>query len=247
MNSTEARRLPAARRLGLTLAVAMLATGSAARAEGPEQLYEGPPEARGWSLESNSQFGSGDERAHSVELFRGVGERLALGVEVEAEAGGGEFAVEELGVGALIGLSREDAPLQLAALVQVGVTTGGDLAQLEARLIGEHQRNAWRVLGNAIVRRVHADERGTSLGYAFAVDRQLGETFRLGVEASGQAASLGGFDHGFEPAHYAGPSAALALELGGEREVELGVKYLTRVSGGSEGGGMLRVVAGLEF
>ena len=246
MNSKEARRSSAVNHLGLTLAIAMLATGSAVRAEGPEQFYEGPPAARGWSLESNSQFGRGGERAHSVELLRGFGERLALGVEVEAEAGGGEFAVEELGVGALIGLTGEEAPLQLAGLIQVGVTPGGDLSQVEARLIGEHGRGSWRVLGNAIVRRTLADEHGTSLGYAFIADHRLGETFRLGVEASGQAARLGGFAHSFERAHYAGPSAALELELAGEREVKLGLKYLTRVDGGGEGG-MLRVVAELEF
>lgn len=224
----------------------LMSAPSAAHAEGPEQLYEPGPAAGAWSLESNSQFGRGD-RSHTLELFHGVRDGLALGVEIEAEAGGGEFALEEFGIGAIIGLNDKEALIHLATLLQVGVTTEGDFPQLEARLIGEHESGRWRILGNAIVRRVDADERGASLGYAVTVERSIGETVRLGVEASGQAVRLSGFGEGFERAHYAGPSVGVEFELGDERELELGLKYLRRLDGGDEFRDTVRLVAELEF
>lgn len=220
-----------------------------ARAEGPEQFYEPGPGAGRWSLEYNGQFGrtGGAERPHSVELFRGVSERVAVGVEVEGESEGGEFAIEELGLGAIIALTGKDAAFQTAMLVQAGVTTAGDFPQLEARLIARRAADRWHALGNIIVRHVDRDHRWTELGYAFALHREIADEIRLGLELSGQAARLGGAVQGFEAGHYAGPSLSAEFDVGGEREIEVGLKYLKRVDSAGAYEDNARLVLSLRF
>ena len=227
-----------------------MATSGIAQAEGPEQLYEGAPAVGRSSLEHNGQFGSTKqgERPHSLELFYGLTDQLALGMEVEAEAAGAELVVEELAVGAIVDLAGdEEAAAQLSLLIQAGVTTDGDLPQLETRLIGEHLAGKWRALGNLIVRHTEGDESGTSLGYAMLIEREIAEDLRFGLEASGQAARLSGFREGFESAHYAGPSVSFGYELDEERELELGLKYLKRLDAGHAYDESVRLAVEFEF
>ncbi len=231
------------------LAALALSCATQAAAEAPEQLYEPAPALGEWRLEYNGQIGrtEGSPRPHSLELFRGISEHIALGVEIEGEAEDGRLLVEEFGVGAIFGLTGEDAPVEAALLVQAGVTTEGDFPQLEARLIVEHERGPWEMLGNVNVRRVDAEEQGTSLGYAATVHRRLSDNFALGVETSGQAARLGGYTGGFDAGHYAGPSATLSFDVANGREVELGIRYLRRIDAGDAYRDTVRLVFGFAF
>ena len=114
-------------RTALASALSM-AAAAPAHAGGPEQFYEPGPPAGGWSLEYNGQFGrsAGAERPHSVELFHGLTDRIALGVEVEAGSEHGTLRAEEFGASALVTLTGEEAPTEVALLLQAGVTTDGD-------------------------------------------------------------------------------------------------------------------------
>ena len=229
------------------LAALLLATlPFAAEAQGPEQFYERGPEAGRWNVEYDGQVGRSGARPHSVETFFGVSSRLALGIELEAEREEGGMSFEEVGVGALLSLTGEGAPLETALLVQANLTTGGNLDQLEARLIAERSSKSWRALGNLILRRSSGEESGASLGYAAAFDRRVLGNLFLGLEASGQAARLAGFRDSFEPGHYAGPRLSSEWEVYG-REVEVGVSYLRRLDEGEDYRDNLRLVVGMEF
>lgn len=70
---------------------------------------------------------------------------------------------------------------------------------------------------------------------------------RLGIEASGQAARLGGFSGGLETAHYIGPSISVGWNLSEERELAVGLKYLRRLGGNDDYGDTIRLVADLGF
>ena len=78
----------------LLLAAMLIIQAAAARGNGPEQLEQLEPERGEWQAELHSHFsGSKSEGGqHSLELFRGLSEHVALGVEVE---GGWERWVEK--------------------------------------------------------------------------------------------------------------------------------------------------------
>ena len=219
----------------------------AARAEGPEQLYERGPDAGHWRLEYNGQLGRtvAGERSHSLETFRGLTDRLAVGLEVEASVEDGRLDVEELSVGALLALSPEGARIDISMLAKAGIARDGRLAGMEARLIGKFGREAWRALANVIVRRVEGEEPDSSLGYALLVDRALAGV-RLGVEVSGRVTGLDRASRDAPNASYAGPSLSVEGRLG-DREFELGLKYLRRIDGENPYRDTVRIVAALEF
>jgi hypothetical protein len=233
----------------LTAVLFGLGFATTAHAGAPEQTYEPGPKAGAWQLEYNGEFGlSGEaERGHSVEVFRGISDRIALGVEVESEVSDGDFRVEEIGLGALVGLTGEGTAVEAALLLKAGVSTDGDFPQLESRLILERDSEKWNLLGNLNLRYEKGEESGTSLAYAATAHRKLSEHLALGVEASGQITRLGGFAGGFESAQYAGPSVALSWELGDDREVEVGLKYLRRLNAGDEHRDTARLVLGFSF
>lgn len=219
-----------------------------ASAEGPEQLYEPGPRRGAWSLEYNGQVGLiGDAaRPHSIELFGGVTDGLALGIEAEGEAGNGRLRMEDLSLEALVLLTPRETKLKAALLLQAGVSADGDpLAQ--TRLIINAKPQGWDALGNLILRHDQAPDGGTDVGYAVAVHREIGEHFGLGIEASGALARIDGFPDGYESGHFVGPSAAFEFDIGGEKEVELGVKYLRRIDDGDEYRDTLRLNASLRF
>lgn len=232
-----------------SLTALALTTAVQAGAEAPEQIYKPGPHEGHSHLEYNGQIGKTAHaaRPHGVELFHGVSDRLALGIAVESEAEDSHFKVEKIAIGALIGLTREDAPVHAAMLVLAGVTTDGDFPQLETRLIVEHKSGPWAALGNVYLRRIDAHEQGTSLGYAATLHHKIADHFSLGAEVSGQAARLSGYAHGFDAAQFAGPSATVTWDLAGGKEIEIGVKYLRRIDSGSTHRDTVRMAFGFAF
>ena len=233
--------------IGGAVAVLSLSAGGIAHAGPPEQFYEPGPSKSRTQIEYNGQFGGDGERPHSLEGFVGVSDRLALGLEVEAEATDSDVDADEFGVGAILALTGEEAPLEFALLLQAGVTANGDFPQIEARLIAEHEVGDWEFLGNLILRSEDAEEQGVSLGYALSLHHELGKTVAIGLEASGQAARLDGFEAGFDTAQYLGPSLQFSLDAGPNTEIEVGVKYLHRLDSGDDYRDTLRLMIGLGF
>lgn len=233
----------------VSLAVLAMTTAVQAGAEAPEQIYKPGPHEGHSHLEYNGQIGETRHaaRPHAVELFHGVSDGLALGIAVESEAEDSHFKVEKIAIGALIDLTREDAPIHAAMLVMAGVTTDGNFPQLDTRLIVEHESGPWTALGNVYWRRIDAHEQGTSLGYAATLHHKIADHVSVGAEVSGQAARLSGYSHGFDAAQYAGPSAIVSWDVAGGKELEIGVKYLRRIDSGSTYRDTVRMAFGFAF
>jgi hypothetical protein len=156
----------------------------------------------------------------------GAGDRLALGVELEGEVDNG-LDVEELSVKALYRLTREEAPVALGLQVQLGFDRHAVLGEAEARLIAEHEGEAWWAQGNFMLRSsIGEDEGGKSLAYGLSLQRSLAGVAWLGIEASGEAA-----DEADEQGHFAGPSLTFEAEPGLDREIEIGLAWLHRIGG----------------
>lgn len=225
-----------------------IAFATPALAKGPEQFYEPGPGNGGTRLEYDGQIGvtTGTPRAHSAELFHGVSDRLAIGIEVEGGAEDSRFSVEDFGLGAIVGLTRKDAPVEAAIMVQAGITTTGSFPQLETRLLLKHRRGPANLLANVIIRRVDDIEQGASLGYAASAHFDLADGLALGAEASGQAARLAGYDLGFETAHFVGPSLMVSKEAG-NAELNFGVRYLRRIDPGAGYRDTVRLNFSYEF
>jgi hypothetical protein len=222
------------RRLAVSAAgVAAFALAAPAGAQTPEQVYEPGPERGRWLLEYNGQAGGNRsvERPHSFEMFAGLSDRLAVGVEVEGERDDDGFTFDEVTAEALIMLTKRDVPVEVALLAQVGTTFDGNFPQLGARLIASHASDRWNAAANLIVRRERGEQDGSETAYVVTAHRRVSEQVGLGIEASGSIGRLGGFDEGYERRHFAGPSATFEIELGDKRSFELGGKYLRRIAG----------------
>lgn len=162
----------------------------------------------------------------------GVGGRLALGVEIEAEYEDGDLALGTVGAKALYRFTSDEAPVAVGLLLQVGVDSELALAEAEARLIVTLRSQAWWAQGNVMVRRsADAGAATVDLAYAASLQHSLGGFAWLGIEASGQPASVWR-DPGArgEDGHFAGPSLTLAWDPSG-REIEIGLAYLRRLDG----------------
>ena len=95
------------------------------------------PGAGEWQVEYNGQFGTTDdtERQHSVEAFYGVNDRLAIGLEVEAEAEDGDFGFGEAGLSLLYRLNdAEKGQLGAGIMASARLDESGTLSEAEARL-----------------------------------------------------------------------------------------------------------------
>jgi opacity protein-like surface antigen len=206
----------------------------AAYAQSPEQIDQLEPDGGEWQAEYSGQFGSTDdnERQHSLELFYGVSDSFAIGVEVEAEAEDGDLGFGEAGISALYKFNDpEEAPLGLGVMLSARLDGDGVLSEAEARFIAEKKTDKWWGQANVMLRHANEDgEKGELLAYGWNLSHAVTEQFWLGVEGSGQAAKLGGFDLGFEKAHFAGPAAVLDLEIANDKEVELGFAWFRRLS-----------------
>lgn len=215
------------------LAIALTLGASPIQAGGPEQLDQLEPARGEWQAEYYGQFGGSEKegRQHSLELFYGLSERFSLGVEVAGEREDGRMEFDEA---SLIGLMQfsdaEDDPLGTGLMISAGIDSGGRISELEARFISEKITERWWAQANIMLRRVdEEDVRGEMLAYGWSLSRSLSKTFWLGLEGSGQAARLGGFEQGFKAAHFAGPSATIQVEAGEGREIEIGLAYFRRL------------------
>jgi hypothetical protein len=219
--------------LALLLAFAV-APMAPAYAEAPEQLDQLEPEGGEWQAEYYGQFGStdGNERQHSLEIYYGVSDSLAIGVEVEAEAEDGDFGFGEAGISALYKFNDpEEAPLGLGVLLSARLDDEATLSEAEARFIAEKKSDTWWGQANVMLRHVNEDdEKGELLAYGWNLSHSVTDQFWLGVEGSGQIAKLGGFDLGFDKAHFIGPAAMLELEVAEDKEVEIGFAWFRRLS-----------------
>lgn len=227
----------------LLLAAMLIIPAAAARGNGPEQLEQLEPERGEWQAELHSRFsGSKSEGGqHSLELFRGLSEHVALGVEVEGGWEDGSLQVDEVGAMALARFTdaREDA-VGTGLMVGAAVGSDGRVSEIEARAIVEKITQDWWLQGNAIWRGSQEDGDGSErLAYAWSASRSIARSLWIGLEGSGRIAGAA------EPGHYAGPALAFELELGG-REIELGAAYL-RHFGGEASGGTGRAFVQLGF
>lgn len=207
---------------------------TSAHAEAPEQLDQLEPDGGEWQAEYFGQYGSTDgaERQHAIELFYGVSDSFALGVEIEADAEDGELGFGEAGISALYKFNDpEEAPVGLGVMLSARFDGDFVISEAELRVIAEKKTAQWWVQANAMLRHAHEDgEDGELLAYGWNLSHAVTEQLWLGVEGSGQAARLSGFDLGFEKAHFAGPAVVLDLDMGEDRDVEIGFAWFRRLS-----------------
>ena len=224
-------------RLAVAMALVALAHSIPAYAESPEQLDQLEPDGGEWQFEYYGQFGTTDdtERQHSFEAYYGVSDTLAIGVEIEGEAEDGDFEFGEAGVSLLYKFKEaEDGELGVGVMGSVRFDEDVNLSEAEARLILEQKTDRFWGQGNVMLRHANEDgEKGELLAYSWNLSTALADDFWLGIEGSGQAARLGGFDGDFEPAHFAGPAITYEWEPVEDAEIEFGLAWFRRL--GDEG------------
>jgi hypothetical protein len=224
------------RRLLPALAGLALAAPSLAAAAGPEQLDQLEPFGGDWQVE---YFGiSGEFGGHALEAMVGLGDRLAVGVEIEVGSAPGGARLDGVGLKALYRVTAADAPVGIGLQLQLGFDARAAPEEAEARLIVETQSGGWWAQGNFMLR--HSDE-APALAYAASFQHAVTDFAWLGVEASGQSAAPWRAGPSGEAAgHFAGPSLTLEWEPAGGPEMEIGLAYLRRIGGdGPAGSGRL--------
>jgi hypothetical protein len=194
-----------------------------------------------WELEYEGQIGdaagSDDARQHSGQSFYGVTDWLALGGETQLSYRSGPSVQDRLyfDYDSAIAIFRlSDAAkdsLGLGIWVQAGLDSDGELARVETRLIAEKTSPQWWAQANLMLRRVNEGEQeGGYVAYSARLRRAIGPATWAGVEASGQAVELGGFDQQpLEKGHFIGPNLMHEFTLGGDNTLQLGVSYLRRL------------------
>ena len=217
----------------IILAGLVLAFPPLALAQGPEQIDQLEPGDGEWQGEYYGTFGPGGEREHVLEAMFGLTERLAIGVELEAEYLGGNLTFDTIGPKALYRLTDAGSPVALGIQAQVSLDREGSLAEAELRLIAERQRDGWWAQSNIMLRRSVEDAAGaTSTAYAWSLQRSLADRVWLGLESSGQVTLQSTNGQGAdEQGHFAGPSLTLEWEPGPDREIEIGLAYFRRLEG----------------
>lgn len=229
-------------RTAALVGAALLFAAGEAEATGPEQVEELGPRRGEWLFEYYGQFGDGspEGRKHSGSSFYGVTDWLALGGETQTRYVSGAEVQDglRLDFDSAVALLRFSDPEQAAIgsglWLQAGLDTDGELAQLEARLILEKQSPAFRSRANAMLRRVNQeDEEGSYVAYGATLQYALSERVWLGIEGSGQAFRISGFDREpFEDGHYLGPSLNVEFPIGPEARLDVGLAYFRRLDEG---------------
>ena len=246
--------------LACALALLMLAAAVPVAAQTSETVEGLGPKDGDWELDYVGQFahanGSNDERQHSGQSFYGVTDWLALGGETKLAYRSGPLVREDRlyfdydSAVAIVRFSQADEdPVGLGLWLQAGLDSDGELARLEARLIAEKRTRSWWAQGNVIVRRVNEGrEEGTHLAYAARLSHAVADDVWLGVEASGQAAELGGFHRrSFEKAQYLGPMVGHEIALGGDNRLRLNVTWLRRLDEREGARDLFQLTAALKF
>jgi hypothetical protein len=240
-------RAPVGTKLRLTwlarcAAALLLLTGLPAAAQEAETVEGLGPDDGEWELEYVGQFGEAggtrDKRQHSGQSFYGVTDRLALGGETQLSYRSGPLVRNDrlyFDYDSAIAIFRfsdaEEDPIGLGLWVQAGLDlSDGELARLEARLIAEKKTPRWWAQGNLMLRRVNERaQEGGLIAYAARARRAIGPATWLGVEASGQAAELGGFRRDpLDRGHFIGPNLTHRIALPRDNDLQLGVTYLRR-------------------
>lgn len=245
MNDDVSGRRPQRRRMWATCGIAaMLGCAAPAYASGPEQVEQLKPGRGEWLLEYYGQFGesSREGREHSGTLFYGITDGLALGGELQTSYVGGPETEDGLrfdfdSVVALLRFSDPERDRVGAGLwLQAGLDSDGELARLEARFILEKQTEAWRARVNAVLRRINdEDEEGAYAAYAAVAQHAVTDRLWLGIEGSGQAFRIAGFEAvPFAEGHYLGPALDFEFDFAGGTRLDVGLAYFRRIDGGNE-------------
>ena len=223
------------------LAIAMACAAAPALAGGPEQIEQLQVRRGDWLLEYYGQFGeangSDEGREHSGTAFYGLTDGLAIGGELQTSYRSGPEINDRLyfdfdSVVALLTFADpEQGPVGAGVWLQAGLDTDGELAQLEARLILEKRTDRVWARANTMLRRINEeDEEGTLVAYGAAVQFAAAERLWLGVEGSGQAFRVSGFNQQpFKDGHYLGPSLNYELELTSQTTLDVGLAYFRRL------------------
>jgi hypothetical protein len=211
------------------LAALLLAFSAAAAAQGPEQIDQLEPGAGEWQAEYFGIFGPGGQREHALEAMAGLSERVALGIEAQAEYSDGTLVFDTVGVKGLYRISGEASPVGLGLQVQLDFDDRAALVQTEVRLIAEMESGAWWAQGNVMLRLLR-DQGATAIGpaYAMSLQHKLGAHAWLGVEGSGQFEPLSGDT---TAAHFLGPSLTCQWRVSPHAQIELGFALFRRIGG----------------
>jgi hypothetical protein len=239
--------------------VLLLLSAVPCKAQNPETVEGLGPAAGDWEFEYVGQLadanGSDDERQHSGQSFYGVNEWLAVGGETQLSYRSGPLVQEDRlyfgydSAAAIIRFSDADDPLGLGLWLQAGLDSDGELARLEARLIAEKKARGWWAQGNLLLRRMNEGaQEGAYVAYAARLSHALGPSSWLGVEASGQAAELGGFRRKLlDKGHFVGPSLTREFPLGADDRLELGLSWLHRLDHHEGTRNLFQVTAALKL
>lgn len=227
-------------------AVALAAASPALAQAGPEQLEQIEPGAGEWQLEYYG-IHAGDG-AHSLQAMAGLSDWLAVGGEVEFAERPSGLHLDTVSLAALIRVADPDErPVGFGVELQVSLDPDARLSGIEGRAIVERRSKRWWGQTDLILRHVRdGGDQGTGIAYAASLSHAIGEGNWLGIEASGQAARLGG-DATLVPQgqHYAGPSLTLERMVG-KSQIELGAAWLQQWRGDRTGSGP-RVFVQLSF
>lgn len=79
-----------------------------------------------------------------------------------------------------------------------------------------------------------ANQEDTYLAYGATLQFPIADRLWLGIEGSGQAVRIAGFDERpFEDGHYLGPSLNIELNVGWEVRLDVGLAYFRRLEAGT--------------
>ncbi|OAN59839.1 hypothetical protein A7X12_01640 [Sphingomonas sp. TDK1] len=211
-------------------ALAVAGAPVAAHAQsGPEQIEQLEPGPGEWQAQYSGAYGGAD--SHALEIARGFGRGLALGVGAELEAVRGHAELDGLSAVALVRLiDHADRPARIGVMGEVSIDRGGRFSGGELRGIAESESRHWWLQANLMLRYRREDgEAGTSLAYVVSVQRGPAP-FWYGIEGSGRAARIGGdAEVASRGEHYLGPSITYRHQGSG---TEIGLAWMVRLAGG---------------
>lgn len=197
----------------------------------PEQIEQIEPRKGEWQAQYFGTFGRGDDHGQAIEGMFGASDKVAIGVELEAERGADGLSFESIGPKLLYRITGDDAPVELGVQVQASLGKRVTVEEAELRLIAERKDERWWSQLNGMIRRSNSDGQETAgLAYAWSIQRQVGGIGWLGLEGSGGADVGKGGEHS-DHGHFIGPSLTLEFEAAREHEIELGIAALHRISG----------------
>ncbi|MEO7635986.1 MAG: hypothetical protein ABIS38_10120 [Sphingomicrobium sp.] len=188
-----------------------------------EPLEQHEIEAGAWSAEMITDIASG-ALSSELQLTRGISDAFAVELEIDGDVGRGRFAVEQVGLTALVRLTGDDsAPVAAGAVVKLAAGGDGRFAGAALGLVAERAAGPWAAAANLMLRERREDgAAGRALDYAWSLKRRLGAGIALGAEGGGplaNSAALGdqrhfiGLSLGYQSDHGRGVARDLAVSL----------------------------------